>query len=97
MGRVSGDGKNNAAMKKPGETRGRGAPKTGLELLDMYYLHMRSALLETAAGLDRIQRAANGAEALKDKRAEALRKLCQIVGGAEADRTERVLKQLSGE
>ena len=40
-----------------------GARKSAAELLDMYYLDMRSALLETAAALDRIQRA-NGAEAI---------------------------------
>ena len=84
-------------MKKPGETRGRGSPKTGRELLDLYYLPMRSALLEAAAGLDRIQRARDGADALKDKRIAALRKMCAVVGGEEADRAERILKQLSVE
>ena len=84
-------------MKKPGETRGRGSPKTGRELLDLYYLPLRSALLEAAAGLDRIQRARDGADALKDKRIAALRKMCAVVGGEEADRAERILKQLSVE
>ena len=37
-----------------------GSPKTAEELLEIYFLDMRSALLETAAALDRIQRSENG-------------------------------------
>jgi len=43
-------------------------PKTAEELLDIYYLEARSYLVETAAILDRIERADGGDKIKDDKR-----------------------------
>ena len=79
------------------EDKGIGSPKPAAELLDMYYLHMRSALLETAAGLDRLQRSAGGGAVSQDARARRLREMCAIIDTDEPDRTRRILKLLSVE
>jgi hypothetical protein len=50
-------------MKDPHKFR---SPKTAQELLDIYYLDIRCALLETAAALDRMERAGNWENAKKD-------------------------------
>lgn len=71
------------------------SPKTAPELLDMFYLHMRSALLETAAAFDRIQ-AARGAEAVwKDRRLEKLREAAELIAAEEPERARRILESLS--
>lgn len=71
------------------------SPKNAHELLDLFYLHMRSALVETAAGFDRIQRA-EGAEAVwRDPRLDELRDAARILAGDEPDRAARVLERLS--
>ena len=78
-------------MKKT-ETSGRiGSPKTAGELLDMYYLTMRSALLETAASLDRIDRAAGAADVLDDPRLRRLREGCDIIKEGKGGRAEEFL------
>jgi len=74
-----------------------GSPKDAAELLDMYYLNMRSALLETAAGLDRIEGAAGGEQVMGDQRVQILKKACRIIGGEQAHRAEQVLRLLSVE
>ena len=43
-------------MQKDLKRNPLGSPKGAAELLDMYFLDMRSALLEVAATLDRIER-----------------------------------------
>jgi hypothetical protein len=71
------------------------SPKTAPELLDMIYLHMRSALLETAAAFDRIDDA-RGAEALaNDPRLQAMREAALTVAGPGPDRVRRILESLS--
>lgn len=71
------------------------SPKSAPELLDMFYLHMRSALLETAASFDRIQ-AAEGAEAVwRDRRMEKLREAAGCIQAEEPDRARRILESLS--
>ncbi len=73
------------------------SPKTAPQLLDQFYLHMRSALLETAATFDRIQ-AAEGAEAVwHTRRLEKMREACAILAGDAPDRTRRILESLSVE
>jgi hypothetical protein len=70
-------------------------PKTASELLDMYYLHMRSALVETAAAYDRIQRAEGCESVWRDDRLEDLRKAAGILADDEPDRAARILDVLS--
>jgi len=61
----------------------------------MYFLHMRSALLETAASFDRIQRT-EGVEAIwKTSQLEDLRKAAAILADEKPDRAERILHLLS--
>lgn len=63
----------------------------------MFYLHMRSALIETAAAFDRIQ-AARGAESVwEDRRMHKLREAAALIQGQEADRARRILESLSVE
>ena len=74
-----------------------GSPKSASELLDMYYLLWRSALLETAAGFDRLERA-EGFEAVSgDPRLAALKAACEIIGRDKSGRTEAILHRLSEE
>lgn len=80
-------------MNKP--MNGRKSPKNALELLDMYYLDMRSALLELAAGLDRVQAAQGGVEVMKDVRIHRLLEGCRLVGVEDGDRALRFQKSLS--
>jgi hypothetical protein len=72
-----------------------GSPKTAEELLGIYFLDMRSALLETAATMDRIQRAENGNAILKDPRIQKLQKSFEILKRGEPGRAEQFLRLLS--
>ena len=74
-----------------------GSPKTAPELLDMYYLLWRSALLETAAGFDRLQRSSGFDQLAGDPRLEKLKQACAILQRDESDRTEAILHLLSEE
>lgn len=67
------------------------SPKTGAELLDLYYLDMRCHLLEYAAALDRIE-AAGGAP---DARLQRLRQAAEIATGTAPDRVKHFLELLS--
>ncbi len=71
------------------------SPKSAEELLDVYFLDMRSALLETAAALDRIQRAENGGIVLKDPRVEQLKGALDIIKSEKEGKVERILRLLS--
>ena len=74
------------------------SPKSAEDLLNHYYLHMRSAVVETAAGFDRIQRADGGDAAIKDdKRIKDLQEACRILLSGEEGRTQRILDTLSVE
>ncbi len=72
-----------------------GSPKTAEELLNLYFLDMRSALLETAAAMDRIQRAEKGDEVLKDPRMQQLNDALEILKSGQEGRVERFLRRLS--
>ena len=74
-----------------------GSPLEAAKLVDMYYLSLRSALLETAAGLDRIQQAPGGETALKDPRIQQIRQACELIGGPDPDRTRQFQLLLSNE
>lgn len=66
-------------------------PKTGKELLDIYFLDARSHLLETAALLDRLELADAGGDA----RLATIRRLGEIVADDERDKVVRILNELS--
>ena len=66
-------------------------PKSGTELLDLYYLDLRMHLLETAAALDRIT-AAGGTT---DPRLPRLRQAAAIALDDRPDRAKRFLEALS--
>jgi hypothetical protein len=66
-------------------------PKDARQLLDMYYLDMRSHLLEVAAAFDRLE-AAGGCD---DERLAKLRQAGEIAIGMETDRARRFLELLS--
>ena len=72
-----------------------GSPRTAEDLLDIYFLDMRSALLETAASLDRIERAENGTDILRDPRMGKLTEACEILKVGRKNRTEQFLTLFS--
>ena len=67
-------------------------PKSGDELLEMYYLDIRSHLLEAAAALDRIERAGGSTQA---PRLARLLKAAEIAIGPGPDRATRMHEFLS--
>ncbi|MDD2236724.1 MAG: hypothetical protein PHP44_08300 [Kiritimatiellae bacterium] len=71
--------------------------KTSGELLDLYYLDMRSGILEAAAAFDRVQRAPGGETMAEDRRIPLLREACRIAADDEPDRAERILRLFSEE
>ena len=75
--------------------QGLPSPRTAEELLDIYFLDMRSALLETAATLDRIERAENGSGILSDPRIGKLAEACEILKDGKQNRAEQFLTLFS--
>jgi hypothetical protein len=66
------------------------AQQNGKVVLEQQFLEMRWRLLSLAADLDRVQRAAGGAEALRaDPRAEKIREGLKILLSEGGDRAER--------
>ena len=72
-----------------------GSAKSAKQLLDMYFLDVRSALLETAAAFDRIERAEGGAEIYKDPRFINLKQACDIIKNGKHNRAEQFLTLFS--
>ena len=73
------------------QRRGLGAPKSSPELLDMFFLDSRCALLEIAAALDRIERAEGADEAFKDIRLRRLLRALRLVQNGKGNRVEQCL------
>jgi hypothetical protein len=71
------------------------SPKSAPQLVDQFYLHMRSALIETAAAFDRIQLAEDAESVWEDPRLEELREACEIISGDDPERARRILEVLS--
>ena len=69
--------------------------KTAEELLEMYFLDARSQMLETAAILDRVERAEGGAKAMDDHRLKKLRDVCDILKNGRGNRAEQFLMLFS--
>ncbi len=72
-------------------------PMTAEQVLDRYFLEMRCKVLDVAAALDRIERAAGGAAVLQDPRVDRLKKATQVLFDARPDRAQRVLMIFSDE
>ncbi len=83
--------------KKLAPTPGLPGPKSAAELLDLYYTDTRSRILETAAALDRLERAPGGAAALRDPRVAQLLGALDLLKEPGGDRAERFLRRLSVE
>jgi hypothetical protein len=60
-------------------------------VLDRYFLEMRSKVLDVAAALDRIERAAEPQRSAADARMAKLRQAVEILLDARPDRAARVL------
>ncbi len=71
------------------------SPKSAPELLVQFYLHMRSALIETAAAFDRIQLAEEAERVWQDPRLVQLREAAVILAGDDPGRARRILEILS--
>lgn len=69
--------------------------KSSMELVDMYYLEARSHLIETAAILDRIERARQGDQAMQSQKIQDLYQACEILTQNGTPRTEKLLLHLS--
>ena len=69
--------------------------RTAPQLLDMYYLDMRSALLETAAAFDRLDRAQGSETINQDPRYVRLKAACQILASSEKQKTDAFLHYFS--
>ena len=83
-------------MEKSNATKGQGSPLDAQKLLDMHFLDIRSALLETAAAFDRIERAQGGKQVLEDPRVRNLFTACGIITSTgTANRAERFLSLFS--
>ena len=70
-------------------------PKPAGELIDMYFLDARSHLLETAAVLDRIERARGGTTAMADPRIGQLVAACDLLKNSRGSRVEQFLHLFS--
>ena len=78
-------------FKKNHKKAALGSPKTAEELLEIYFLDMRSALLETAAAMDRIERAENGDSVSKDPRILKLNQAFEILKNGKENRAKQFL------
>jgi hypothetical protein len=82
-------------MENPGGKPKLRSPKSAKQLLDMYFLDVRCALLETAAAFDRIERSDGGDEIFSDPRLKRLLEACDIIKNGKQNRVERFLTLLS--
>jgi hypothetical protein len=72
-----------------------GSPRKARELLEMSFLDVRCHLLETAAALDRIERAEGSADATRDPRMRKILIALDILKSGGTDRAERFLTLFS--
>ncbi len=72
-----------------------GSPMSGAELLDLYFLDIRSHLLEAAAAFDRIEAGAGGDRAMADPRVKKLRAGLDILRSESPERAKRFLELFS--
>ncbi|MHC4942899.1 MAG: hypothetical protein ACYTG7_07745 [Planctomycetota bacterium] len=82
-------------MADTSDRAGLRPPKDAAQLLDLYFLEIRSHLLEAASAFDRIERAAGGKEAMKDPRMVSLFKALEKMGEPGAGRAKGFLQLFS--
>ncbi len=70
-------------------------PKSASELLELYYPHLRSGLLEAAAAFDRIERGRGYEEVAASPRLARLRQALAVLDDGQGNRAERFLTLLS--
>jgi hypothetical protein len=69
-------------------------PLPAADVLDREFLSLRAELLQLAASLDRIQRAAGSAD-LRDPRLNQIRQALDILGRGELNRAEQIQRAFS--
>jgi hypothetical protein len=72
----------------------RPCPLTGRQLVDAYFMEHRAKMLDIAAFLDRLDRAADGA-GRDDVRIRALLRAIRLLDDGSGQRTRRILELLS--
>ena len=72
-------------------------PQTARQILDRHYLEIRSKILDLAASLDRIERAADKASVLDDPRLAKLQSGIKLLLTNATDRAEQVQMLFSDE
>lgn len=70
-------------------------PMTYTQIVDTYFLEHRAKIIDIAAFLDRLERAADGPAAQDDFRVAALRNALALLGDGQGERARRVLESLS--
>lgn len=70
-------------------------PLSRTAVVDRYFLEHRAKLLDLAAYLDRVERAATSADVPADGRHEALRRALAILSDGRPERARRILEFLS--
>ena len=70
-------------------------PMTYTQLVDTYFLEHRAKVIDIAAFLDRLERAADGPAVQEDFRVAALRNALALLGDGQGERARRVLESLS--
>lgn len=70
-------------------------PLTYDAIVDAYFLEHRAKVIDVAAFLDRLERAADGPADRDDFRVAALREAVALLGDGEGERARRVLDLLS--
>lgn len=70
-------------------------PMTYAQIVETYFLEHRAKVIDIAAFLDRLERAADGPAALEDFRVVALRNALALLGDGQGERAKRVLESLS--
>lgn len=71
------------------------AGKTATEMLDLYFLEARMHLLETAAMLDRVERARGSEKTKKDPRVRKLLAGARLLADGQPERAERFQRLFS--
>lgn len=70
-------------------------PLSADEVLDLYFVEHRAKLIDVAAFLDRIDRAAGAEQAQRNHRLAALRGAIALLDDGQPDRARRILEHLS--
>ncbi len=70
-------------------------PMTAAQIVDTYFMEHRAKLIDIAAFLDRLERAADGVQTPEDFRVRAFREALSILSDGDGERARRVLESFS--